>query len=64
MAVPLTPDTPVAERKARVAELSDLWYKSGFSISVMVCLLDERRKESGLSKIGSKIWDQVKWDPK
>jgi predicted MPP superfamily phosphohydrolase len=45
MARPLTPDTPQSERKARVAELSDLWYKSLFSVPVMINLLDERRKE-------------------
>jgi hypothetical protein len=45
MIVPLTPITPQADRKARVAELSDLWYKSGFSLTVMTLLVDERRKE-------------------
>lgn len=50
MIYPLTPDSPAAERKARVAELSDLWYKSLFSVPVMIRLLDERRKEIDLRK--------------
>lgn len=41
--LPLCRDDPVWARKARVAELSDLWYRSGFSVPVMTMLLDQRR---------------------
>lgn len=48
MAIPLTPDTLPADRKGRVVQLQDLWMSSGFSVTVMIYLLDERRKESRL----------------
>lgn len=44
--MPLCPDDPKWARKARVAELHDLWLKSGCSVRVMQLLLDERRAAS------------------
>lgn len=42
--LPLGPDDPQFSRKARIAELHDLWLKSGQSIPVMQLLLNERYK--------------------
>lgn len=42
MVLPLHPDDPTPYRKARVAELHDLWLRSGCRDSVMLMLLDWR----------------------
>ena len=40
--MPLGPDDPKWARKARVAELHDLWLKSGCNTTMFLLLLDYR----------------------
>lgn len=42
MVMPLGPDDPKWVRKARVAELHDLWLKAGCNNHVFLLLLDHR----------------------